>query len=68
MPKKDERKIELVCSCGYKAAKKEELVLKEKVTLKKKDQISQMIEEQPNKENYQSRLKISKNKISEILI
>ena len=38
-PKKDERKIELVCGCGYKEKKREELILKEKVTLKKKDQI-----------------------------
>ena len=39
MPRKDERKIELVCGCGYKEKKKEELILKEKVILKKKDQM-----------------------------
>jgi len=40
VPKKEERKIVLRCSCGFNASRKEKLILKEKVTLEKKDEIS----------------------------
>lgn len=39
MPRKDKRKTELVCSCGYSAKKTEEIILKEKVDLGKKIEV-----------------------------
>lgn len=39
VPKKDERKVVLSCSCGYTSNKKEDTILTEKVALRKQDRI-----------------------------
>lgn len=38
-PRKDKRKTELVCSCGYSTKKTEDIILKEKVDLGKKIEV-----------------------------
>ena len=39
VPKKDGKKIDIVCSCGYVSQKKQPMLVKEKIQLSKIDQI-----------------------------